>query len=264
MCSPQELLDILLVNGFTVESIRLAMGSKFPHIANPDLDFKKIANIALTLPDRQFTIQKILTDKLQLYVLEDFLLPEECDYLIKKGTSTLTPSTIVRLADENKLANIAGTADLTTRSSQTGYLDASKDSKIAQIDQRICEAMGIHQSYSEMTQLQQYRVGQHYKNHNDYFMPGTDELNVYAAVRGNRTWTFMVYLKEGMEGGGTHFPRINKVFLPKVGTAVVWNNRYPDGRVNPDTLHAGMPVLAGEKFVITKWFREKGQGKMFL
>jgi prolyl 4-hydroxylase len=44
---------------------------------------------------------------------------------------------------------------------------------------------------------------------------------------------------------------------------VIWNNLRPDGTVNPDTLHAGMPVLAGHKIIITKWFRERGSGPMF-
>jgi len=77
-----------------------------------------------------------------------------------------------------------------------------------------------------------------------------------ASVQGNRTWTFMVYLNHVMEGGGTKFFAIDKVIQPKVGMAVVWNSLYPDGVVNPDTLHAGLPILQGQKYVITKWFRE--------
>jgi prolyl 4-hydroxylase len=38
--------------------------------------------------------------------------------------------------------------------------------------------------------------------------------------------------------------------------AVIWNNLYPDGTPNPDTLHQGMPVKAGHKAIITKWFRK--------
>jgi prolyl 4-hydroxylase len=83
------------------------------------------------------------------------------------------------------------------------------------------------------------------------------------ATRGQRTWTFMVYLNEGMKGGGTKFFAIHRVFTPKKGTAVVWNNLYPDGSPNHDTLHSGLPVEAGHKIVITKWFRERGTGPMF-
>jgi prolyl 4-hydroxylase len=37
---------------------------------------------------------------------------------------------------------------------------------------------------------------------------------------------------------------------------VIWNSLLPDGRPNYDTLHHGMPVKAGHKAIITKWFRQ--------
>jgi len=32
----------------------------------------------------------------------------------------------------------------------------------------------------------------------------------------------------------------------------------PDGTPNPATLHQGMKVRRGTKYVLTKWFRERG------
>ena len=34
-----------------------------------------------------------------------------------------------------------------------------------------------------------------------------------------------------------------------------WNNADPEGVPNPWTIHAGRPVEAGVKYVITKWYR---------
>ena len=51
--------------------------------------------------------------------------------------------------------------------------------------------------------------------------------------------------------------------MPRLGQAIIWNNLYQDGRPNPDTLHHGMPVEQGYKAVITKWFRQRGRGKMY-
>ncbi len=72
----------------------------------------------------------------------------------------------------------------------------------------------------------------------------------------------MVYLNDVEAGGETRFFAIDHAFGPVKGTAVIWNNLHADGTVNPDTLHAGMPVLAGHKIIITKWFRERGLGPM--
>ena len=67
----------------------------------------------------------------------------------------------------------------------------------------------------------------------------------------------MIYLNEGMAGGGTRFKVIGKTFQPETGKLVCWNNRRPDGRPNPTTLHHGMKVRKGVKYVITKWYRER-------
>jgi len=264
LCSPEELSNILYINQFSPESIRLAMGDRYPGPPETSIDYEALAYVPLSDKSQALKIHKIPSDKLQLYIIEDFFTPDECAYLIQAGVADLKPSTILRLHEEGKLANTSGTLAQEHRSSFTGYLNDTKDPMVAKLNERIYNAMGIRGTYAEMTQLQKYAINQQYKAHKDYFMPGTDELNIYAKDRGNRTWTFMVYLNEGMQGGGTAFPAINQVFLPKIGTAVVWNNLYPDGSINPDTIHAGQPILTGEKYIITKWFRELGTGNMFL
>ena len=52
--------------------------------------------------------------------------------------------------------------------------------------------------------------------------------------------------------------------LPGCAAETVWNNLYPNRQPNPDTRHSGEPVTSGQKFIITKWFREFGAGKMYL
>ena len=37
----------------------------------------------------------------------------------------------------------------------------------------------------------------------------------------------------------------------------MWNNLYPSGVPNPDTEHEGLPVEAGCKVIVTKWFRDR-------
>jgi prolyl 4-hydroxylase len=65
----------------------------------------------------------------------------------------------------------------------------------------------------------------------------------------------MVYLNEPHSGGATAFTSAGFVVQPKTGRAVIWNNLDADGQPNPGTIHQGMPVLAGNKAIITKWFR---------
>ncbi len=70
----------------------------------------------------------------------------------------------------------------------------------------------------------------------------------------------MAYLNDVEEGGATWFPRAGVRFKPKKGLMLIWNNMLPDGSPNYDTMHEGMRVVEGQKYVITKWHRERAWG----
>jgi prolyl 4-hydroxylase len=196
--------------------------------------------------------QKVDTDKFQLYTIPHFLSDVECDQLLHLVNQRLRPSTLT-----------IPTADQTYRNSKTSDLCLIDHPLVGIVDNRIAHTLGIQLPYSEGIQAQRYDVGEQFKQHTDFFEPGTPEYQHFASSRGNRTWTFMIYLNNVDQGGGTHFFSINQTFMPEKGLALAWNNLHPDGRVNPDTLHAGLPVEAGCKVIITKWFRELGNGPMF-
>ncbi len=210
-------------------------------------------------------VSQVLTSKMQLYLIADFMSASECQVLIELGAKHLRAST-VSLPDQHAQSGSAQVleqlgdqtyVDLSFRTSQTCDLALLNHPKVLALDQRIAQTLGVNAALSEGTQLQRYRVGEQFKAHTDYFSPQSEEYVRFATERGNRTWTFMVYLNEVKLGGGTQFVSIKKTIQPRQGMAVVWNNRLPSGEVNPETLHAGLPVLEGEKFVITKWFRER-------
>jgi hypothetical protein len=90
--------------------------------------------------------------------------------------------------------------------------------------------------------------------------PSGVDYQRYCGVAGNRTWTVMIYLNEPEAGGATRFKAIDKIVQPETGKLLAWNNRRPDGSLNPATIHQGMKVRSGVKYVITKWFREKPWG----
>jgi len=74
---------------------------------------------------------------------------------------------------------------------------------------------------------------------------------------GQRSWTAMIYLNQPEDGGATRFKTIGKTVQPETGKLLTWNNLLPDGTPNPATLHQGMRVRTGTKYVLTKWFRER-------
>lgn len=89
--------------------------------------------------------------------------------------------------------------------------------------------------------------------------------------------TFLVYLNDNYTGGGTNFPRLEQpvdqrwcgvilctgdedyeeyhgvTFKPVMGSAIYWENFYPNGTPHKGTRHAGLPVRSGEKLGLNIW-----------
>ena len=70
----------------------------------------------------------------------------------------------------------------------------------------------------------------------------------------------MTFLNVPQQGGETFFKRIGVKITPRRGSLVTWNNLDARGDPNAHSLHQGMPVLAGVKYIITKWYRERPWG----
>ncbi|MBM6578360.1 2OG-Fe(II) oxygenase [Microvirga sp. SRT01] len=197
---------------------------------------------------RQSGVQRIPSPKLTLFVRRDFLSPELCAALIAQIDAVRRPSTI---AD--------ATGDAGFRTSETGDLDAD-DPAVREVEAAITALTGLDPAHGEPLQGQRYAVGQEFKGHTDYFEPNGADFERYCSVAGNRTWTVMIYLNEPEAGGATRFKAVDKIIQPETGKLVCWNNRRPDRTMNPATLHQGMKVRAGAKYVVTKWFRERPWG----
>ena len=145
------------------------------------------------------------------------------------------------------------------RTSETCDL-APDEPAVRDLEARLAALNGIDPAYGEPVQGQRYAVGQEFKAHTDYFEPGGMDFAQFCSVAGNRTWTFMVYLNPVEAGGATRFKVIGKTFQPETGRLLCWSNKREDGSLNPATLHHGMKVRKGVKYVITKWYREKPWG----
>ena len=193
-------------------------------------------------------IQRVPSPKLDLFIRRNFLDAAECEAIVAMIDAERRPST---LSDYN--------GDAGFRTSETCDLDGANPHVVA-VDAKILALTGLDPIYGEPMQGQRYAVGQEFKAHTDYFEPQGEDYQKYCGVAGQRTWTVMIYLNEPQAGGATRFKAVDKIIQPETGKLLAWNNRRPDGSLNPSTIHHGMKVRAGTKYVITKWFREKPWG----
>lgn len=190
-------------------------------------------------------LQRVPHPGIELFQGRDFLGETMRAELIRLIDAGRRPSTI---ADAN--------GDDYFRTSETCDLD--RDEQVVEELEALLFALGgIDPKLGEPVQGQRYDVGQEFKPHTDYFTPGGADYEKFCATSGQRTWTFMIYLNEVEAGGATRFKVVGKTFQPEPGKLLCWNNARPDGSVNPNTLHHGMKVRKGVKYVITKWYRER-------
>jgi len=184
----------------------------------------------------------------ELFLCRDFLPPEDCDALIQRIDATREPSRIV-----------GEVPDPEYRTSETCNLDPHMP-LTRRIETRIATLTGIDPSLGETIQGQRYGPGQQFKAHHDYFNVGRAHWGEQERMGGQRTWTVMIFLNAPDAGGQTFFPHAKIRISPKPGNLLAWNNLNPDGSGNARSLHQGLPVEAGTKYIITKWYRERRWG----
>ncbi len=188
-------------------------------------------------------VQRVPTRLLDLFVLRGFLSDADCAALIERIETARRPSTV---ADD--------LGDPLFRTSETCDMD-SGDPLVASVEQRIAQLLGLPLELGEPLQGQRYAAGQEFKLHTDTFEPTGLDYHLHCGTRGQRSWTAMIYLNRPAAGGATRFKTIAKTIQPETGKLIAWNNLGAAGRPNPATLHQGMKVRQGVKYVLTKWFR---------
>lgn len=190
-------------------------------------------------------VYRIDDPRIELSAVGDFLTPGECARLCTMIDAVARPSAL------HELDYASG-----FRTSYSGDLDPH-DPFVAGISRRIDALIGVPAEIGEPVQGQRYRQGQEFKAHNDWFYTSESYWPQEEARGGQRSWTAMAYLNPVDAGGATAFTLLGLSIEPKPGVLLLWNNALPDGRPNEATLHAGMPVERGTKYIITKWYRTR-------
>lgn len=143
---------------------------------------------------------------------------------------------------------------------RTGYLAEfreAEDSTLYAIEDAIADWTKTRLCCGETIQAIRYGKKQEYRTHYDWFDPSLPAHAQHLAYGGQRAFTAIVCLKAARSGGQTEFPKLKLRVALNPGDALYWRNVLPDGKPDQRALHAGLPVKAGEKIILSRWIRER-------
>ncbi len=259
-CQPDDVLKSMVDAGWQEDVAMDAMESTLqahlkaqaeardlpPELPVPDIDLSETP-LFLDLGDRRVSVLGAMTTP-RIVILGDFLSGEECDALIEAAKPRMARSLTVSTQTGGEEVN----AD---RTSQGMFFQRGENAMVSRIEARIGRLLNWPIENGEGMQVLNYHPGAEYKPHYDYFDPKEPGTPSILTRGGQRVGTVVMYLNDPEKGGGTTFPDVHFAVGPKRGNAVFFNYNRP----HPITqsLHGGAPVVAGEKWIATKWLRER-------
>lgn len=175
---------------------------------------------------------------------ENFLTPAECRELIDVAKLNLASSTVI--------GGLSGTVESSDYRTSENYDLPAEHRLTDKIYTKVSTALDIDQSRFEEIEIIKYQTGEMFKHHTDYFMGATEKKHLERG--GQRVGTVIMYLNDVESGGETFFPRLRIVEQPVIGKMMYFKYDYDDD-INIKTIHKGMPVESGEKWIATVWIR---------
>lgn len=213
-----------------------------------------------------------LSWKPRSWLYHNFLTAEEADHLVELARPSLARSSVVEPETGAFVLDPA-------RTSTGTFLSRYQDAVVRDVEDRLAHWTHLPVSHGEHIQVLMYEPGQKYQEHLDWF--GKEELTkIDPNDDTNRIATVLMYLSDVEEGGETSFPRAtwmnetlqrhsqpsecarNTLFVkPSKGDALLFWDLKPDGQSGDEfSLHAGCPVIKGEKWSATKWLHNGEYG----
>ncbi len=184
----------------------------------------------------------------EVVVFGNFLSHAECDALVSQARPRLSTSLTVDVATGSEMLHAA-------RTSEGMFFARSEDGVVQRIETRIAKTLHWPVINGEGLQILRYTQGGQYLPHYDYFDPKEAGTPALLTRGGQRVGTLIMYLHEPAGGGATVLTDLNLQVKPLKGRAVFFS--YGAAHPSSQSLHGGEPVLEGEKWIATKWLRER-------
>lgn len=215
-------------------------------ITSNDIDFSTVNRFDLSTLKHQ-----IIAPEINLFTVDSFITSFECHWLIEQAKKNIQRSEVINGETGKKEVS-------SVRTGSVAQLQPTVKSWILlNIEKKIEQLLSVPMFHGELSNVLHYENNEQYKAHYDFFHPNDPGSKVAKIDGGQRFKTALINLNDDFEGGETHFPRLNQSILPKQGQLIVFNNTDNQFNPLPLSLHQGNSVLIGDKWLFSKWIREK-------
>jgi len=173
-------------------------------------------------------------------VIPALLTPPECTELIRYCEAACFRRSRVL---QRRPGGETDAVDSKVRSSSSVVLNDRRHPVLARLYRACAEMEGVDERDIEQIQCVRYKRHQRFRPHFD------------AGVDLPRLATYLLYLNDDFQGGGTHFPMLDLTVDPKAGSCLRFDSCHSDGRVVWPSEHGGLPVTSGVKYALNIWVR---------
>lgn len=186
--------------------------------------------------------------------IEGLATPAMCQWLIHRAGERLEPALVGDYSSGEWVRDPIRTG------LAAGFGLPFTDVVILLTQKRLELASGLTMAQQEAPYVLSYEPGQEYKTHYDFLIPDEPTFKHLLGVLGQRVATCLTWLNDDYEGGETAFPKIGWKHRGRVGDSMLFLNVRPtDHRPDPTSLHAGLPVIHGRKWMLSQWVRDRAQ-----
>lgn len=184
---------------------------------------------------------EVLSEAPRVVRFPALLTPAECAHVASVAAELLEPARVIDPRTGRWMAH-------PVRTSEDAAIGPTREDLVVRaINARVAAISGTDIAQGEPLTVLRYKPGQEYRPH----------LDTIQGAANQRVATVLLYLNHAFGGGETRFPDLGLTVPPRGGDALLFVNTLDDGRPDPASRHAGLPVTQGAKWLATRWIRER-------
>ena len=209
-----------------------------------------------TLNKKNLNKSKCLSVDPYIITIDNFLSLELCNYFINLGNKRMERGLDFNYLPTNK------------RQCSVSFFQRNQNKKIKELVDLISSQIRLSKYSLEPIQVSHYSSHEYYAYHHDAFPEVIKSKTITTEHPQKKFWisrerlglnqriyTAIIYLNKPKAGGETRFdvPGIN--IEPEIGKLAIFRNVLDKtNKMDPNSSHSGLPVLEGEKWILTMWY----------